>query len=181
MLLAGAVSAQQYFPDGVKRGDSYAIHLKALHEPSLWEQSRKNPKAEVYRFLWLRTFHHPIAVRVIVRTSGSAWIHSEMTSGHAGYEPGRLARYNISWMTKGKTQSFLSALQGTNFWNLPTDEVFPPNTVNLDGAHWIIEGIKDGTYHIIDRFSPDPADPVRVFGLLALRLARFRLHRNEIY
>jgi hypothetical protein len=116
-----------------------------------------------------------------MRASGSAWIHSALTTGHGGYEPGRIARYRVSWMTKAKTQSFLTALQNTNFWNLPTQEVLPANAVTLDGAQWIVEGVKDGRYHVIDRFSPNAADPVRVFGLMALKLARFRMRASEIY
>src|SRR5258708_39333972 len=90
-VAAGALPAQQYFPPGVldsapqgqghgTRAIWYAKHLKALHEPSLWEMAQ-DPKAEAYRFLWLRSFHHPIAVRLVVRSSGSGWMHTRMTSG----------------------------------------------------------------------------------------------------
>jgi hypothetical protein len=93
-----ALPAQQYFPPGVldttpedhdSKAKWYAVHLKALHEPSLWELSQ-NPNVEAYRFLWVRTFDHPIAVRLVVRASGSGWMHVRMTSGHGGYEPGRI-------------------------------------------------------------------------------------------
>ena len=55
------------------------------------------------------------------------------------------------------------------------------NIVNLDGAQWIVEGVKNGQYHVVDRWSPDAPDPVRAIGLLALRLGRVKLHRGEIY
>ena len=125
MLLAAVVlPAQQYFPSGVlgrtpqeheSTAQWYSRHLKALHEPSLWELSQRDPKAEVYRFLWLRTFHHPVSVRLVVRAGGSGWMNVHMASGHGGYEPGRMSRYHLFWLTKAKTQSFLAQLDGAVF------------------------------------------------------------------
>jgi hypothetical protein len=181
--------AQQYFPPGALDTASYgndskaiwyAKNLKALHEPSLWELSR-DPKAEAYRFLWVRTFHHPIAARLVVRSSGSGWMHVSETSGKGGYEPGRIIRYGVSWLTKTKTESFLTALKAADFWNLPTLPVTNEGIVNLDGSQWIVEGVKNGQYHIIDRFSPDTRDPVRAIGVLALKLGRFRIRSGELY
>src|SRR5258706_15132529 len=110
-LVPAALPAQQYFPPGVleSKANWYSRYLKALHEPSLWELSLHDPKAEVYRFVWLRSFHHPIAVRLVVRTNGSGWIHSRMTTGQGGYEPGRINHSGVSWLTKTKTQSWVAA------------------------------------------------------------------------
>src|SRR5437899_2594377 len=38
----------------------YSEHLQAMREPPL---TRVAGEAEVYRFLWLRSFHRPIAIR----------------------------------------------------------------------------------------------------------------------
>jgi len=75
ILVALVVSAQDtYFPSGAlsdsDRGDSdlarwYSGQLKALDEPSLLAEAR-NTSTQSYRFLWLRSFHHPIAVRLDV-------------------------------------------------------------------------------------------------------------------
>lgn len=189
-LSAGALRAQEYFPPGVLGrtaqeheflANRYSRYLKALHEPSLWELSRRDPKVEVYRFLWLRSSHHPISVRLVVRASGSGWIHSNMTSGQGGHEPGRILRYSVSWLTKGKTRSFLDELQSADFWNLPALPAVVDTGSALDGAQWIVEGVKDGRYQVIDRRSPGSADPVRALGRLALKLGRFRLRPGEVY
>ena len=99
LTLAAVPLPAQYFPPGVfdktpqkdeSAANYYGKFLKALHEPSLWELSRQRPNAEVYRFLWLRTFHRPIAIRLVVRNSGSGWINSHMTSGKGGDQPGRI-------------------------------------------------------------------------------------------
>lgn len=189
--LAAAPLSAQYFPAGVLgstlsedefRTNWYSRNIKALHEPSLWEVSRQNPKAEVYRFLYVRTFDHPISIRLVVRKSGSGWINTHITGGAAGYDPGRIVQYRISWLTKGKTQSFVTALNSADFWNMPTHIDPPKDVIQLDGAQWILEGVKNGQYHIVDRWSPEAADPVRAIGLLALKLGRVRhLRSSEIY
>jgi hypothetical protein len=126
-----------------------------------------DPKAEVFRFVWLRQFHHPIAIRITVRPGGSGWIDSRETTGT------RIMRYGRSWLTKGKTQGFLAALESAGFWKLP-------NLAGAGSAEWILEGVRDGHYYVVVRQSPDTADPVRGIGLLALKLARFRIRPNEI-
>jgi len=199
IVLAGvrALPAQQYFPPGVLGHDAeqhnftanwYAKELKALHEPSLWELSR-DPTVEAYRFLYVRSFDHPIAVRLVLRASGSGWMHVRMTSGQGGYEPGRIIRWGVSWLTKAKTQSLLEALAAVDFWNLPTlagTDQTPPGpdgrvAIGLDGAQWIVEGVKNGQYHIVDRWSPEIADPVRAIGLLNLKLGRVRIASAKVY
>src|SRR5689334_1634065 len=166
LFLAGsALCAQEYFPPGVLghtaqeheiEADRYSEYLKALHEPSLWELSQHDPKAEVYRFTWLRSFHHPISVRLVIRPSGSSWSHSRMTSSKGGAQPGRIIRYSNSWETKGRTASFIDVLEHADFWDLPTlvDSSVGPNgevTVTLDGAEWIVEGVKNGHYRVVLR------------------------------
>jgi hypothetical protein len=194
----GALAAQQYFPPGVLdttpqghelKAGWYGKQLKALHEPSLWELSRNDPKVEAYRFLWLRSLHHPVAVRLVVRQGGSGWMHVRMTSGQSGYETGRIIRYGVSWLTKSKTQSLVAALAAADFWNLPTlvgvNEARPglDGTVGigLGGAQWVVEGVKDGRYHVVDRWSPGSEDPVREIGMLSLKLGRFRVRPSDVY
>ena len=108
-------------------------------------------------------------------------MHVRMTSGKGGNNPGRMVRYGVSWLTKTKTQSFLAALENMNFWELRTLPVANDDIVGLDGAQWIVEGVKNGQYHVIDRFSPDTKDPVRAIGLLALKLGRLRIRSGDVY
>jgi hypothetical protein len=190
LIAPGILPAQEYFPPGILdknpqfdelKVNLYSKHLKALHEPSLWELSRQDPNAEAYRFLWLRSFNHPIAVRLMVRTNGSGWMNSRMTTGQGGFKPGRISRYSVSWLRKGQTQAFLAAFENANFWNLPTLPDADENAVELDGAQWIIEGVRNGTYHIVDRWSPEAGDAVRVIGIMALKLGRFKIRSTEVY
>ena len=99
-----------------------------------------------------------------------------MTS-RRGLEPGGIRRYSTSWLRKSLTQQWLAAFESAGFWNLPT----LADANGTDGAHWIFEGVRNGKYHVIDRWSPSSGDPIREIGLLGLKLARFRIRPTEVY
>jgi hypothetical protein len=169
-LLAASLSAQSL-------DDSYTKYLTALGEPALSELARKDPGAEVYRFLWLRSFDNPIAVRLIVTPAGGRLI-SKKTSGMGGFEPGHLILNRESNLTKESTAWFLDRLAAAKFWDEP-DHADP---FAVDRARWIIEGVKQGRYHFIDRASPERTDAVHNLGIaLLINLARFRLLYQEVY
>jgi hypothetical protein len=152
-----------------------------MHEPSLWELSRRDPHTEAFRFLWLRSLHHPIVIRLVVRPSGSGWLDARMTGGSRGFAPGGIRRYSHSWLRKSQTQALIAAFESAGFWNLPTLEGSDNGVAGVDGARWIMEGVRNGQYHVVDRWSPGVQDPLRSIGVLALKLARFRIRPAEIY
>jgi hypothetical protein len=67
---AAEADAKNYFPPGAldpSKADSdnfingwYSNHLRAMSEPIL----KPAQGTRTYRFTWLRTFHHPVAVRI---------------------------------------------------------------------------------------------------------------------
>jgi hypothetical protein len=190
VMLAAAVTGpaqESYFPRGVfsddTRGDQlranwYSKHLKALEEPSLIEWA-KNPSQESYRFIWLRTFHHPVIVRLDVRTDGVGVLTAKVANGAGGYEPGKLIENTTRPLTHEQTDTFLGQVSKVGFWKLPTSE--NSGTTGEDGSQWIIEGIKDGKYHVVDRWTPTEGG-VRELGLsLALGLAEMKVPKDELY
>jgi hypothetical protein len=62
----------------------YSSHLRALNEPSLLELAKKK-EVESYRFLWLRSFHHPVAIRLEIKGDGSSVLITKISSGAGGY------------------------------------------------------------------------------------------------
>src|SRR5271169_2890576 len=91
LLVVCTLDAQtQYFPAHVfcrtgetEHCDWYAPHLSAMREPSLWELS-KSQSTQSYRFLWLRTFHHPVSARLTVAGDGSGELSIKVLSGAGG-------------------------------------------------------------------------------------------------
>ena len=46
----------------------------------------------------------------------------------------------------------------TDYWNLPT--VVEMSEIGLDGHEVVVEGVKDGNYHIVNRWEPREPDPI---------------------
>ena len=155
----------------------YSTQLRALREPSLFALAT-NKKAESYRFLWLRSFHHPVAVRVDLQVDGSWILVTKVASGAGGYSPSTLTTNTSRQLTAQEAQSFRSMVENGGFWNAPN----PINDqTGTDGSQWIIEGVKAGHYHVIDRWMPNngPARDLGVF--LVFDLARLSIPKNEVY
>lgn len=46
---------------------------------------------------------------------------------------------------------FQTLLSKADYWNLKTNEVDIPGN---DGSQWILEGVDDKNYHVVDRWTP---------------------------
>jgi hypothetical protein len=53
-------------------------------------------------------------------------------------------------VTPEEIARFSTALAKADFWNMQPDE---PSR-GLDGAEWILEGVRDGKYHMVVRWCP---------------------------
>jgi hypothetical protein len=129
----------------------YSGQLKAMGEPSLFSQP--DAPRESYRFLWLRSFHHPVAVRVWASCDGY-FISVKQTDGQGGYEPGTLITNQTRPLTSDEWDHFISLLDRSCYWQLQAEL----DDSGCDGAQWILEGVKEGRYHVVDRWTPDGGD-----------------------
>jgi len=127
----------------------YSKNLESMQEISLLEVATK-ANQHCYRFLWLRTFHPPVAITVIVDEEHTGEVTLKVTDGMGGYGPGQIVMDEKYSASKENIERFLGLLEKADFWNMPTKE----NKLGMDGAQWILEGVKDGNYHIVDRWSP---------------------------
>jgi hypothetical protein len=157
----------------------YSKQLSGLHETSLWEASRATAQVQVYRFLYLRSFHHPIVVRVDVNKDGKGLLTTRIGSGRGGIEPGHLIVNKSRKMSAEETSWFVDRIDELGFWQLPTYE--KSDEIGVDGAQWILEGVKDGKYLVVDRWSPDRG-PVKGLGtLMMFDLAKIKLLYQDVY
>lgn len=177
-------SPAKYFPDSSLdhrrdhfKSDWYSAQLSALHEPSLY-QMIQSANAESYRFLWLRTFHHPVAVRININPDGTSLLTVKMASGAGGYSPGTISENHSQVLSKEQTSGFLALVAASKFWEAP-------NPINdqrgTDGSQWIIEGLKRGRYHVVDRWSPTSGVARQLGSMMAFDLANLQIPKNEIY
>lgn len=163
---------QAGFDEDAFRRHWYSIHLRAMAEPSL---SCGDVELETYRFLWLRTFHAPIAVRLSLTGKG-ARVASVELSGAGGYSPGTVVHRAERGLSSDEWSQVQRALQHANFWSTTP---WLPST-GYDGAQWILEGRVGSKYHVVDRWSPE-AGSFRALALAFLKLARVTVPKNEIY
>jgi hypothetical protein len=155
----------------------YSSQLKALQEPSLFELT-KVPDLESYRFLWLRTFNHPIATRVDIKPDGTGVLTTKVANGAGGFRPGVLIVNTTRILTKEEVQAILLRVSKFDFWQAanPVDD-----QTGTDGSQWVIEGVKKGQYHVVDRWMPK-SGITRELGLfLMIHLAKLDVPKNEIY
>jgi hypothetical protein len=156
------VSAEtKYFPDGtfdparpnVDRFvvDWYSSALRAMREPSLLDAA---PDATVYRFLWLRTWGHPIAVR-IESTPTQRVLTAVRLGGHGGYAPGKQTLRRARMVSDAEWATLEARLAHAKYATLPTRS----DRVGFDGAQWIVESSRHGTYKVVERWSPELDGP----------------------
>lgn len=188
VLLAGAICAQEvrYFPNLAMDHDQglsdfdvkwYTSALQAMKEPSLLELSKT--RAHAYRFLWLRSFHNPVAVRLNVDDDGTSLLTVKVINGRGGHPPGALVKNDTKRLSKEYTEGFLDQVRELDYWSLPTHESM--DSGGCDGAEWILEAVKDGRYKLVVRWSPEKG-AVRTLGLaMMIDLAELKLLYQEVY
>jgi hypothetical protein len=172
-------SSNYYFPQGTLAPQNaqidelsrswYSKHLHSMREPSLSCGST----GLTYRFTWLRTFHHPVVIRVVDSGRMGSLLAVEL-DGAGGYEPGKLIRRQESTLSKTQLLELKSLFASTSFWTLPT----PKETSGMDGSEWIIEVTDNGRYHVVVRWTPT-SGVARDIGMRFLHLAKWKL--NDIY
>ncbi len=178
----------EYFPKNVFQDDSwgdqflaswYAHELEVLEEPSLLEMA-KNPVCESYRFLWLRTFHNPVAVRLDVRDDGIGVITTKVASGASGFprKDVHLIESMSRPLTPDETRAFLLQVGKGSFWSLASHV---EDRTGMDGSEWIIEGAKDGKYHVVTRWSPDEGEIHELGLVMAFGMAQMSVPKEDIY
>lgn len=193
LIVLGSVTLNaqtKYFPDGVFEGKAkpnslvdeltdnwYSGQLKAMEEPSLYEES-SIASLESYRFLWLRTFHHPIAIRVDIHTDGSAQITIKMNTGAGGFNPGKVKLNQVRTLSQDEVKRFLELLEKDSFWSLQSED---RSKQGLDGSQWIVEGIKAGKYHLVDRWSPNSGYVYELGKYFIDALAHLNIPKEEFY
>ncbi len=151
----------------------YSNHLRAMSEPALSCGSGGNQ--DVYRFTWLRTFHHPIAVRV-THSDGGTVLEAVELGGAGGYEPGKVIRQIRKPLSPREWEALADRIEKAEFWQQPSHDAAGDS--GRDGAQWIVEGRHAHTYHVVDRWSPSEG-AYRALGLRFIELSGF--HPDSIY
>lgn len=144
----GALDPSRSKIDGITR-DWYSKYLHAMMEPSLSCGPRSDGSA--FRFLWLRSFHHPIAVRA-EREGSAVTLNVVELDGTGGSAPGGVVKRVQRVLSPAEQGQFLTKLQSVGFWEMKKNQ----DRFGVEGAQWVLEGAEDGRYRVIERWSPGP-------------------------
>jgi hypothetical protein len=125
----------------------YSRHLEAMNELPL---AALESEDESYRFLWLRTFHRPVAIHVW-RTGERHFMVAKRLNGSGGYDPGTFDLYWAHSLSENEWDAFMLHLEHSTYWLMQMGDY----EMSQDGAQWIMEGYREGRYHVVDRQSPD--------------------------
>jgi hypothetical protein len=174
-----------YFPKGAFADETrlndfltnwFSNELRSLKEPSLYQQ-RNAASVESYRFLWLRSFQHPLCVSLSIGGDGAGILTLKIANG-SGKKPGRIIESHKLTVSKEKTTHFRDSISALGFWTLRGDI---SQARGPDGSEWILEGTKDARYHMIEEWSPK-SGAVRSLGLaLALDLGHAKIPPEQTY
>lgn len=192
--ISAAVNKIAYFPRHAfgKNQEQFANNyygawLSFFNEPSLLKQaSEKSPK-ETYRFLWLRTFHHAVVIRIDVARDGAGTLVTKVSDGEAGFGmPNRKIIEDTSRpMSVDAVQSLLASIDEKGFWTTPTYTM--NDQTGMDGSEWVLEGTNGGKYHVVARWTPcgssrsDKKNICAIGHAFAFDLARLDISENEVY
>ncbi len=178
--------------------DRFNSALQSFGEPDFCSASLLEQNQESYRFLWLRTFHHPVLIQLINRGPGDAAVIYKELDVKDHYEYGSIVEQKTvdvyTRLGKGEQPEEVVRRGVENIFKRGKEQVWeqpfalgeavePDGSfwIVLDGAHWTIEAVKDGKCHVVTRHSPDPGDPVRRFAEALIRLSGKRFYYDEFY
>ena len=147
----------------------YSSVLYGLDEKPLWPPK---PQQVIYRFTWMRSFHDQVSITMDVQRQGDAQLRLHVYRG-------ALQQLETSTQTLSKQQVgwVVSLIEGTNFWKMTTEGEGPQG---MDGAEWVLEGVRGGQYHIVTRWNASRT-PFGKALLELLQLSNYNPPKNEIY
>lgn len=140
-----------YFPAGTFTGPAadfvtrwYSSDMYQLGEKPLWPPSAASERT--YRFTYLGALSEPKSVALTILPDGSGQIRmtpAQESSDHSNDE-------QFLTVSANDVSDFLGRLDKAHFWEMPTQSQHR----GLDGADWMMEGVRGGTYHIVVRWCP---------------------------
>jgi hypothetical protein len=144
-----------------------------------------DPDVEIYRMTFIPTFFNPIKIRVEKRKADYILIAKRL-SGQGGFEVGTLKTERRRLLKAAEWQQLIALLTQAGFWDMPyTDKEREPKEkgeleICLDGSEWVLEGVKHGRFHAVNRYCPDVRSFQAIGGYLA-KLSGLGIKERELY
>jgi hypothetical protein len=159
--------------DWSTHADGYELYdtLQAMGEPTLEPGSG----ADSYRFVWLRSFDEPIAIRVASRDQAAVLDVSRLQRSADGAL--KAVHSPEIRLTASQWSALQAAIDRVGFWHMPSDD----ERFGFDGAQWILQGVHGYRYHTVYRWSPDEGDAFRTACLKLVEYSAVQVDPEDIY
>ncbi|HET7842082.1 MAG TPA: hypothetical protein VFM21_10775 [Terriglobia bacterium] len=154
-------------PTGNLKVHLLSSELHALEEKPMWPPAPGGDRT--YRVLVSCAFGPPESVTLTARPDGSGEVQLRRTDAYRQH-PTVGASHAVN---PEQVKDFLRGMDGIQFWQLPTEPVNPQ--IVLDGCDWILEGVEDGRYHIVDWTCPGDTP----FGRVTRKLFELSGHESK--
>ena len=135
----------------------------------------KEGKAVVYRFTILPTWGNPIAVRAR-KEANTFTLSARRLDGEGGYDPGKLVEQKEVELTEVESMALESLIKELKFFRMSTDD----ETYGKDGDEWILEGVAEGKYHVVQRWCAAKYDPKKRGLEPFLALCKFLVDKSTL-
>ena len=142
-------------------GNRWGKYLASLQEPDI---ARTGDGRDVWRVLWLRSFHPAVAVRVVRDGDSVSIITSQL-------RPLDSARTALRRDSMPVPLAVWDDIHRTNAARDIWTTVAPPwEGVGLDGALWILETREGNRYHAVEWWSPTERPDSYGYRMLVLQI-----------
>lgn len=158
---------------GKRTAECLEIQLTDLKENCLFNRAIP-PNSTVYRFTWLRSFHHPIAIR-IEKLENEIMLYWKVGKGAGGYEPKGLKKSGKKKLSLQEWIEFERLIKESNFDILPNEKYIPMT----DGATWTLERKKTESFKA--HYTNSPGKEISKACLYLLDLTNIKVKDDEKY
>jgi hypothetical protein len=156
----------------------YAAFAEEIFEKEKFRDARAFPEIaaadEIYRFFWLRTFHHPVMIR-LSRKGDDKYLVVKQTDGRGGYEFGKLIVNETRKLKDSEWCEFIRRLDEADFWSKKKIDL---SGLANDGAFWNIEGVREQRYYLSGEQSPDTGK-FREACIYLMRISGLKIDENS--
>ncbi len=158
---------------GKRTAERLEAQLVDLKENCLFNNVT-NQNSIIYRFTWLRSFHHPIAIR-IERFENELMLYWKVGKGAGDYEPLGLKKSGKKKLSLNDWIEFEKLINKSNFESLPNEKYIPMT----DGASWTLERKSSDSYKA--HHSNYPSKEIKEACLFLLSLTKIKIKEADKY
>ena len=90
----------------------------------------------------------------------------------------KLVTQQLKTIKSEEWKVFEQLLSKANYWQMTAKPKKP--VMGFDGAQWVLEGVSDRQYHVVDRWSPRDSDYAAI-GKYLISLTDLKIKKTEIY